>query len=383
MTKFYAITILFLIMVGLVSCKQNHDKEAFHKVLKANNFKKTIDGKQVGLYFLKNGTMEAAITNYGGRIVSLMVPDNKGVMGDVVLGFKSIDDYLNANAPFHGATIGRVCNRIANGKFELNGVEHSLQLNGGLHHLHGGSKGFFNQVWDVKEVSDTSLTLSYLSVDGEMGYPGNLTVEVTFSLSPTNDLSISYKARTDQSTPVNLTNHAFFNLAGEGNGSTNEHLLTINADTYTSVDSIKIPEFNSPVNGTPFDFRTAKPIGKDLSQQDSNIQLNIGSGYDHNFVLNKESQNTMTLAATVVEPQSGRKMEILTKEPCLQFFTANFFNGSDIGKYGLPLKYRESFALETQHYPDSPNNKNAPSIILNPGETFETKTMYRFSVVKY
>lgn len=349
--------------------------------LKAEDFQTTIKGKQTSLYFLKNGDLSAAITNYGGRIVSLCAPDRKGELGDVVLGLKNIEAYLHANEVFYGTLVGRVGNRIAGGKFTLEGKEYTLPLNNGVNHLHGGSGGFHNEVWDVKAVTDSSIVLTYLSKDGEMGYPGNLNVEVTYTLSLNNEMLIDYKATTDKSTPVNLTNHAFFNLAGEAGGTINNHLLTINADYYTPVDSTLIPlGENVTVEGTPFDFRKAKPIGQDLPLQTENKQLQHGLGYDHNFVLNKSKPGAVSWAATVVDPESGRKMDIFTEEPGLQFYGGNFMNGSDIGKYGKPFKYREAFALETQHFPDSPNQDNFPTVILHPGQVYHTSSIYKFSV---
>ena len=370
---------LFIIAVALAlySCAPKQQVKESCFALKAADFKKTMDGKETSLYFLKNGSIEAAITNYGGRIVGLCIPDKDGNMADIVLGFSSIDAYLNAKEVFHGALIGRVGNRIAKGKFTLGVVEYTLPLNNGVNHLHGGPGGFHAVVWDVKAVTDSSIVLAYLSPDGEMGYPGNLSAQVEYLLNSKNELVISYKATSDKSTPVNLTNHAFWNLAGEGNGTINDHILTINADNYTPVDSTLIPlGGNEPVGGTPFDFRTPKAIGADLDQVETNIQLKHGPGYDHNFALNKINSGEMTWAATVVEPVSGRKMEIFTEEPALQFY------GSDTGKSGKPYKYRESLALETQHFPDSPNNSNFPSVILNPGEVYHTQSIYRFSVEK-
>lgn len=303
--------------------------------------------------------------------MSLCVPDRKGELGDVVLGFSSIDGYLKAKEVFYGAIIGRVGNRIAKGKFMLEGKEYTLPLNNGANHLHGGPSGFHNVIWDVKAVTDSSIVLTYLSKDGEMGYPGNLNVNVQYTLTSQNEVVIDYRATTDKSTPVNLTNHAFYNLAGEANGTINNHMLVINADLYTPVDSTLIPlGENTPVDGTPFDFRKAKPIGKDLHLQSENEQLKHGSGYDHNFVLNRMKYDVMSWAATVVDLQSGRKMEIFTKEPGLQFYGGNFMDGSDTGKYGKTFNYRESFALEPQHFPDSPNQKNFPSVILHPGEVY-------------
>jgi len=380
--KFLYSVLLFLAVIQF-SCTQKPAEPLTCGNLKAEDFQSTVDGKETNLYVLQNGDITAAITNYGGRIVSLLVPDKNGKPGDVVLGFGSIDGYLNANEVFHGALIGRVGNRIAKGKFTLDGVEYTLPINNNPNHLHGGPKGFHNQVWDVKSANDTSIVLSYLSKDGEMGYPGNLSVEVKYTLNSNNELLINYLATTDKSTPVNLTNHAFFNLRGEEKGTINNHLLTINADLLTAVDSTLIPlGENVPVEGTPFDFRKAKAIGKDLPQEKENQQLMNGLGYDHNFVLNKTNQGEMTLAATVVEPISGRKMDVFTKEPALQFYGGNFMDGSDTGKYGETFDYRESFALETQHLPDSPNQSQFPSIILKPGQEYKTASIYKFSTQK-
>jgi aldose 1-epimerase len=357
----------------------NNSKEEF--VLKASDFQKTIDGKVTNLYLLKNDKIQVYITNYGGRIVSILTPDRYGQMGDVVLGFKSIDDYLSANGPYHGALIGRVGNRIAKGKFTLDGKTYSLPINNNQNHLHGGPEGFNNRVWEVKAVDQSSISMNYLSKDGEMGYPGNLDVQVKYSLNNENELLISYKATTDKSTPVNLTNHAFFNLAGEASGTINDHLLRLNADNFTPVDETLIPiGENRSVEGTPFDFRIPKTIGRDLNQQNTNTQMNYGGGYDHNFVLNKENEGEMSLAGYVIDPKTGRRMDIFTEEPGIQFYGGNFMDGSDIGKYSKKFLYRESFALETQHFPDSPNQPSFPNIILLPGEIYQTKSIYKFSV---
>ena len=371
---------LTLIWLSFVSCEPAKKQEF---VLKASDFQTEIEGKKTDLYLLKNDKIHVYITNYGGRIVSLLTPDSKGVMGDVVLGFKSIADYQKAKTPYHGCLIGRYGNRIAQGKFELDGTTYQLPINNNENHLHGGPDGFHNQVWEVVSADENSIVMTYLSKDGEMGYPGNLIVEVTYAINDKNELSIAYKATTDKTTPVNLTNHAFFNLAGEAKGSINDHLLMINADHFTPVDKSLIPlGVIRSVEGSPFDFRKAKTIGRDLNKQDSDTQLSRGGGYDHNFVLNKESQGSMSLAARVVDPKSGRQMDVFTEEPGIQFYGGNFMDGSDVGKYGTKFEYRASFALETQHFPDSPNQPTFPSTILNPGETYQTKSIYRFSIAK-
>ena len=371
---------LTLIWLSFVSCEPAKKQEF---VLKASDFQTEIEGKKIDLFVLKNDKIHVYITNYGGRIVSLLTPDSKGLMGDVVLGFKSIADYQKAKTPYHGCLIGRYGNRIAQGKFELDGTTYQLPINNNENHLHGGPDGFHNQVWEVVSADENSIVMTYLSKDGEMGYPGNLIVEVTYAINDKNELSIAYKATTDKTTPVNLTNHAFFNLAGEAKGSINDHLLMINADHFTPVDKSLIPlGVIRSVEGSPFDFRKAKTIGRDLNKQDSDTQLSRGGGYDHNFVLNKESQGSMSLAARVVDPKSGRQMDVFTEEPGIQFYGGNFMDGSDVGKYGTKFEYRGSFALETQHFPDSPNQPTFPSTILNPGETYQTKSIYRFSIAK-
>lgn len=381
------LTKLFFILIAAgtiqFSCSQKPVEPKTCGNLKAVDFQTTINGKQTNLYVLQNGDITTAITNYGGRIVSLLVPDKEGNLGDIVLGFSSIDGYLNAKEVFHGALIGRVGNRIAKGKFTLDGVEYTLPVNNVPNHLHGGPGGFHNVVWDVKSANDSSIVLNYLSEDGEMGYPGNLSVEVKYLLNSKNELVIDYFATTDKNTPVNLTNHAFFNLAGEAKGTINNHLLTLNADLLTAVDSTLIPlGENVPVEGTPFDFRKAKAIGTDLPMQAENEQLKNGLGYDHNFILNKPKAGAMSWAATVVEPNSGRKMEVFTEEPAIQFYGGNFMDGSDTGKYGNSFDYRGSLALETQHLPDSPNQPQFPSIILVPGKEYKTSSVYKFSTVK-
>ena len=350
-------------------------------LLKAEDFKKNINGKQTGLYFLKNGKIEAAITNYGARIVSLNAPDKKGKYADVVLGFKSIDDYLNAKGIYHGAIIGRVAGRIENSCIDVDGINYKLTTNAAPHQIHGGVDGFHNQVWDAREVTDTSIVMSYFSPDGEMGYPGNLNVTVTYSLNSKNELSMEVNARTDKTTPLNLTNHAFFNLAGEGSGTVLNHILTIPSNHICKLNENKIISTKLlSVKSTPFDFRKPKAIGRDLMYEKTNEQLKIAGGYDHRFVLSRSKNPTMKLTATVLDPTSGRKMEVLTNEPCIHVFTANFFNGSDIGKMGEPLNYRESVALETQRFPYAANSKSSKSILLMPGETYSAKTILRFSV---
>lgn len=368
---------LFLLALGCHSSSEEKEESA----LKAEDFQQTVNGKETNLFSLMNGNTEMSVTNFGARIVSLRIPDRQGVYADVVLGFESIDNYLNANEPFHGATIGRVANRIADGKFTLDGTVYTLPINNETNQLHGGEGGFHNVVWEVKAANDTSIVMSYLSEDGEMGYPGNLNVEVTYRLSPANELLISYEAVTDQRTPVMLTNHAFFNLGGESSGSINDHVLEINADRFIVVDSTLIPTGEiAQVEGTVLDFRKPKRVGEDLPKQVENQHLRNGGGYDHNWVLNKDYPGKMSFAGSILEPESGRKMTVYTEEPVLLFYGGNFLDGSDTGKSGKPYQYREAFCLETQHYPDSPNHDHFPSIILAPGEVYQTSSIYAFSV---
>ena len=377
---------VFLILITLFICSraisQSNLNNSECASLNPENFNKVIDGKQVGLFLLKNGNLTAAITNYGGRIVSLCAPDKNGQKADVVLGFKSIDDYLKATGVYHGAIVGRVIGRIAKGTFELDGKTQSLPINNGANHQHGGLKGFHNQVWEVKTVTDSSIVLFYSSVDGEMGYPGNLQVEATYQLTSNNELTLKLLATTDKTTIVNLTNHAFFNLAGEGNGSILDHILTIPSNYFCKVNSDKIKTGELlKVTGTPFDFRKGKSIGKDIILETFDEQLKIGTGYDQSFVLKKKQSSKIVLAATVVDPKSGRKLEVMTNNLGVHFFSANFFKGIDIGKMGKPFHFRESFALETQDY-TTPNQKSFPTIILNPGEKYESYTIYHFSSIK-
>lgn len=365
------------ILLALTGCQPTTQATKFK--MQAEDFRKLIDDKQTDLYVLKNDKgMEMAITSYGARTVGILVPDRNGDFEDVVSGFNTLDEYINCPEPFHGPIVGPVGNRIARGKFTLDGHEYSLPINNGLNHLHGGPKGLHHRVWDVKDVTDSSIDLHYLSRDGEAGYPGNLSIDVRYELTDANEVVISYKATTDKKTVVNLTWHPFFNLAGEG-VTVNGHILMINAGQYTPVDETLIPlGENMTVEHTPFDFRKPKAIGRDLGQQETDIQLQHGAGYDHNWVLNRPNDKSMALAARVIEPKSGRVMEIYTQEPGLQFYGGNFFDGGTTGKNGKPQIYRGAMALETQHFPDAPNQPNFPSIQLKPGETYSTQTIFRF-----
>ncbi|MDN5201903.1 aldose epimerase family protein [Fulvivirgaceae bacterium BMA10] len=370
--------IFFLILVICLSCENTKDTM---KLIDKEAFQTTIDGKAVTLFNLENDKGAVAqITNFGGRVINLWVPDKDGNMGDVVLGYNSIQDYLNSNEVYHGSLIGRYANRIGKGKFILDSVEYTLATNNGANHLHGGNKGFHNVVWDARQIDAQSLELTYLSKDMEEGYPGNLNIKVIYHLSNDNELKTEYWATTDKKTIVNLTQHCFFNLKGEGNGTINDHVLQINADHYTPVDEGLIPTGEiASVTGTPMDFR--EPISIGARVDDDFQQLKLGLGYDHNWVLNQNSSG-LNFAAKVTEPASGRVLEVYTNEPGIQFYGGNFMDGSDTGKSNRKYDYRTSFCLETQHFPDSPNKDNFPSPVLNPGEEYYSICIYRFDTVK-
>ena len=346
---------------------------------------KTADFDRIQLFTLTNqaGT-EIKVTNYGAILTSIRVADRNGKLADVALGHHSAADYIHAvDKPYLGAVVGRFGNRLADGSFTLDGETYSLAKNNGPNHLHGGDVGFDKVVWDAKSIQGknfSGLELTYLSKDCEEGYPGNLACKVTYKLTEANEIVMEYHATTDKATPVNLTNHTYFNLAGEGSGDILDHLVHINADHYTPVNQHLIPTGEiTPVKDTPFDFTVEKSIGLDINQE--NEQLQFGRGYDHNFVLNKKGQaDKMTLAATVYEQKSGRFLEVLTEEPGVQFYTGNFLDGRLTGKAGKPYLNRGGFCLETQHFPDSPNQPTFPSTILRPSETYSTKTIFRFSV---
>ncbi|WP_214227696.1 aldose epimerase family protein [Pedobacter sp. B4-66] len=347
--------------------------------LDSTKFQKEIDGKKTNLYVLKNkNNMQAAFTNYGGRLVSLLVPDKNGKLVDVVVGFDSVDGFVNSTEPYFGATIGRYGNRIAKGKFSLDGKPYTLATNNGQNTLHGGKKGFQAVVWDAAMPNSQTLELTYLSKDMEEGYPGNLKVKVTYSLNDENELKMDYEATTDKKTVVNLTNHAFFNLNGEGSGDILNHDLQVFADLYTPVDTTLIPlGKNVTVKGTPFDFTTATTIGKRI--EEANDQLKAGKGYDHNFVLNGTKALGMTHAATVKGDKSGIVMDIYTQEPGLQFYSGNFMQSKNVFKGGAKDDFRTAIALETQHFPDSPNQPAFPSTVLNPGQVYKTNSIYKFN----
>ena len=367
----------FLIICSLF-LNQSCNMKTEIKLLNKNDFFKNIKGKETTIYVLKNRNgLVSEITNYGARIVSLWVPDNNGNFDDIVLGFDNIDDYINAKEKYFGATIGRYGNRIKEGKFLINDKEYYLEKNNGLNHLHGGNIGFSDVVWNAKQIDNQTLELNYFSKNMEEGYPGNLNVKIIYHLNNKDELKIEYFAKTDESTHVNLTHHSFFNLLGAGNETINEHLLYINANSFTPVDETLIPTGNIElVANTPFDFSVPTKIGKRINQEDN--QLNYGKGYDHNYVLNN-SQSEEIIAAKVYEKKSGRTLEVYTNEPGMQFYAGNFLSGT-IGKHGKSYKKRSAFCLETQHFPNSPNQKNFPSTILKPNEEYYSICIYKFSV---
>lgn len=340
-----------------------------------------VEGQPVDLYTLTNANgLVMTVTNYGGIVVSLTVPDKAGNMSDIVLGFSNVADYVK-NSPYYGCIVGRYGNRIGKAKFSLDGQEYALAANNGENSLHGGVKGFDKVIWAAKEVkadNAVGVEFKYLSKDMEEGFPGSLDATVTYWLTNDNEFKIEYVATTDKLTVVNLTHHSYFNLAGEGSGDILGHELTINADTYTPVDQGLIPTGKlEPVEGTPMDFRTATAVGARIDADFE--QLKFGKGYDHNWVLNRKSAGDMELAATVFEPKSGRVMEVLTTEPGLQFYAGNFLDDSRTGKSGKVNGFRTGLCLETQHYPDSPNKPDFPTVVLKPGETYKTSTIYKFS----
>jgi len=383
---------LLLVSGAMASCNSNSSKKTGSTdavqttaekaaIPDSAAFEGTVDNKKVHLYTLKNKSGdEVAITNFGARLVSLLVKDNKDQLVDVILGHDSLSPYQSKEENFFGAVVGRYGNRIAKGKFSLDGKSYQLDINNGQNTLHGGANGFYKKVWDAKKTDHQTLELNYVSKDGEGGYPGNLSVKVTYTLDDDHSLKIAYNATTDKATVVNLTNHAYFNLNGAGDQTITDHTLQLEADEYTPVDTTLIPTGKlEKVAGTPFDFTKAKLIGVNIN--DSNPQLKNGKGYDHNWVLRKGTG--LRKAATVSSQKTGIVMEVLTEEPGIQFYSGNFLtdkinNGKGKATYG----YRSALCLETQHFPDSPNQPSFPSTVLKPGSAYNTITVYKFSVKK-
>jgi len=372
--------VLLIAVITMFGCKKQpqakpKDKEIKVMSVQTETFGQMPDGKQVDLYTLTNPNgLRARITNYGATLVSLEAPDRDGNLTDITLGFDTLDGYLQEH-PYFGVIVGRYANRIGKGKFMLEGVEYKLATNNGPNHLHGGIKGFDKMVWkleDIKAEGDEAFVmLSYLSADGEEGYPGNLSCTVTYTLTKDNELKISYEAETDKTTVVNLTNHTYWNLAGQGNGDVLGHEVMLNADKYTPVDKDLIPTGEiKPVKNSPMDFTKPMAIGSRIDQ--------VPGGYDHNYVLNSGG-GSLASAAKVYEPTSGRVLEIHTAEPGIQLYTGNFLDGSLTGKSGKVYKKHYAFCLETQHFPDSPNKPDFPSVVLKPGQKYSTVTVHKFS----
>ena len=387
---YFETLLLFFVLLFVQHCDQgttdtdavDHEKETTSSLMAKSEYYGETPFGPAQLYLLENENgMQVSITNYGGIITKIIVPDQAGQMADVVLGFDSLAPYLEQH-PFFGALVGRYGNRIAKGAFTLNGKEYKLAKNNGPNHLHGGPKGFDKVLWDgnlIQNDENVGVVLTYKSKDMEEGYPGNLDVKVTYLLNHHNELAINYEAKTDQPTICNLTNHSYFNLKGAGNGTILDHELLINAASYTPVDETLIPTGSiDPVEGTPFDFRSFTPIGKSIHADHQ--QIKHGGGYDHNFVLNKNDKEEYDLVAKVHEPTSGRLLEVFSSEPGVQFYSGNFLDGTITGKEGKVYGHRFGFCLETQHYPDSPNQELFPSVVLNPGELYKTSTIFRFSV---
>lgn len=345
-------------------------------------FSDTLDGKSTSFYIIKNkNNVSAVFTNYGGRIASLFVPDRKDTMRDVVVGFKTAQEFKNSTEPYFGATIGRYGNRIAKGKFTLEGQPVTLTINNGPNTLHGGKAGFQYAIFDTEQPNDHTIVFTYLSKDMEGGFPGNAKIKVTYSLNDDNELHIDYEATTDKTTVMNLTNHAFFNLNGEGSGTILNHVVQINADKYTPVDSTLIPLGPlEPVAGTPFDFNKPTTIGARINNKD--VQLKNGTGYDHNYVLSGTKTGGFVHAAKVVGDKTGIIMDVYTQEPGLQFYSGNFMQSKNTFKGGSKDDFRTAFCMETQHFPDSPNQPSYPTTTLKPGQTYKTSSYYKFSKLK-
>lgn len=376
--KLYATLLIAASSAIIASCSSSSaEKDSLTlSGLDPQKFTTEINGKSTALYTLRNHAgMEACITNYGGRVVSLLVPDRDGKPTDVVLGHDNIDDYINIDGNF-GALIGRYGNRIANGCFTLNDSTYRLPINNYGHSLHGGPVGFHHALWDASMPNDSTLVLKLFSPDGDAGYPGNINVSVVYSLRPDNALAINYEATTDRPTILNLTNHSYFNLSGDLASDILDQEVYINADAFTPIDSTFMTDGEiRQVDGTPFDFRQPKAVGRDILADD--IQLRNGLGYDHNFVLNTAGDST-AVAASVYSPATGITMDVYTDEPGLQFYAGNFLDGTVKGKNGIAYPYRGAIVMETQHYPNSPNLPQYPSTIVTPGTPYHSTCIYKF-----
>lgn len=351
--------------------------------LKKEDFQTTVNGKKTDLYVLRNASgNEVALTNYGGAIVAIMVPGRDGQLANVIQGHDNIQDVIHSPEPFLSVLIGRYGNRIKEGKFQLNGKQYQLAVNDGPNHLHGGPTGFHTRVWDANQVNDHAVVLKHISSYGEEGFTGELTVWVAYTWTDDNELIIKYMATTNKKTIVNLTHHAFFSIQGIANPTPtiNDIVCEINADFYLPIDKVSIPTGEIlKVEGTPFDFRTPKPIGQDIDAD--NEQIKNGQGFDHNYVLNKKEEGELSYAAKITDPASGRTMEVYTTEPGLQMYTGNFLAGIS-GQFGATFPRRSAVCFEAQHFPDSPNRPYFPSVQLQPGQEYRQKTIYKFGVDK-
>ena len=367
---------LFAALMMFVGCCGNKTSEI--TLIDASAFRTIVDGKQTELYTLTNGSLTMQVTNFGARVVTLWAPDRNGHMADIVLGYQNIDRYINNSGErFLGSVVGRVANRIGAGTFTLDGQQYHTPLNNNGQTLHGGLKGVDMVVWDVVSVTDNAIVFNYIAADGQDGFPGNLNITMTYTLTADNEFRVEYGATTDSKTVVNLSHHSFFNLKGEAGGTITDHILQIDADYITPTDNYLIPtgEFMA-VESTPFDFREAHAIGDYIDAD--NEQLINGRGYDMNWVLSREDNGEVVRVMTIYEPASGRAMDVLTDQIAMQFYSGNFFDGSYDGKYGKPLAFRESVVFETQRYPDAPNHSNFPSIELTPEQCYKHTCIYRF-----
>jgi aldose 1-epimerase len=389
--KHIALSVILKGTLILCACSDNpstdaHSDEAsknapLASLPKAEAFDTVLYSKKIALFYLRNQNgIQAAVTNYGARMVGMLVPDKNDRFTDVVIGFNNIADFIKAEERFFGAIVGRYGNRIAKGQFELDGRKYKLDLNNGPNTLHGGRSGFHSRVWDVVQPDSSSLVLTYVSFDGEEGYPGTVKTQVTYRITKENELHMLYETTTDARTVINITNHNFWNLNGEGSGTIGGHELMVKASKYTPIDSTFIPTGIEPVAGTPFDFTTFHQIGERVNAE--NIQLKFASGYDHNFVLDKGITPTPEFIATVKGDLSGIEMDILTTEPGLQFYGGNFMQSKHTLKSGFKDDFRTAFCLETQHFPDSPNQPSFPSTVIEPGIMYKSVTVYKFNTPK-
>ena len=365
----------FMALALAISCTKVSDKVV---LLDKSDFETSVDGKEVSLYTLRGGDLVMQVTNYGARVVSLWTPDRNGNYADVEIGYENIDRYINNTGErYLGAVVGPVANRIAKGKFSLDGKEYTLPQNNNSNTLHGGTLGVDRIVWDVREITENKIVFYCTLPNGQDGFPANREVSMTYELTPNNEFVVSYNATTDAKTVLNLSHHSFFNLEGDGEGTILDHILTINAKAITPIDDNLIPTGElMDIDGTPFDFREPHAIGERVDAD--HPQLIAGAGYDHNFVIDRENNGKIEKVADVYSPKSGRCMEVYTDQLALQFYCGNFFDGSYNNKYGKPILYRGAIALETQLYPDAPNQPSFPSIVLEPGEVYKHICIYKF-----